>query len=349
MTIFVGIVGALGYTGTELIRIITNHPEFELKFATSRQECGKKLMEIFGHLRGTKEGEIEIIHPDKCRDVNVDLVFLAVPHKTAMDIAPIFLDKGVKVIDLSADFRLSDPHIYEEWYQTKHTQKDLLNKAVYGLIEIYKDQIKSAQLIANPGCYPTSIILGLYPALKNGLINPSPILIDSKSGTSGAGRSAKLGIIFSEVYDNFRPYSVAGAHRHTPEIEEQLSKIANTNITVSFNPHLLPIQRGIVSTMYVTLKHNITFDQLYETYLEFAIENKWIRLYPKGKLVEARFVRGTMYCDISLCFDKRANTTLIISCIDNVCRGASGQAVANANLMFGLGEDTGLENLALIP
>ena len=349
MSIFVGIVGALGYTGAELIRIICNHPEFELKFATSRQEYGKKLMDIFGHLKDTKEGEIEIIHPDRCREIDVDLVFLAVPHKTAMNFAPIFLDKGIKVVDLSADFRFSDPNIYEEWYQTKHLHKNLLNKAVYGLIEIYKNEIKKAHLVANPGCYPTSIILGLYPALKNNLINPSPILIDSKSGTSGAGRAAKLGVIFSEVYDNFRPYNVAGGHRHTPEIEEQLSKIANTNIYVSFNPHLLPIQRGLISTIYVTLKNNISFDKLYKTYYEFSTKNRWIRLYPRDRLIETRFVRGTMYCDISLCFDQRTNTTIIISCIDNICRGASGQAVANANLMFGLEEDTGLRNLALIP
>lgn len=184
---------------------------------------------------------------------------------------------------------------------------------------------------------------------KNSLICPSPIIIDSKSGTSGAGRSAKLGIIFSEVYDNFRPYSIGGVHRHTPEIEEQLSKIANTNITVSFNPHLLPIQRGIISTMYVKLKNNVSFEQLYQAYTEFDIQNKWIRLYEENRLVETRNVRGTMYCDISLCFDKRTHTVLIISCIDNICRGASGQAIANANLMFGLKESTGLETLAIIP
>ncbi len=349
MSIKVGIVGALGYTGIELIRLISSHPEFQLVFATSRKSMGKKLSEEFAFLKGTQEGDVEIIHPDGAKDIDVQIVFLCVPHKSAMEIVPLFLERGVKVVDLSADFRLSDYRVYEEWYKTPHTQKDLLSKAVYGLIELYEEEIKKAVLVANPGCYPTSIILGLYPGLKNGLIEPSCIIIDSKSGTSGAGRSAKLNVIFSEVYDNFRPYGVGGVHRHIPEIEEQLSKIANCDIKVSFNPHLLPIQRGIVSTIYVKLNKKHTFEDLYEAYIEFHRKNRWIRVYDVGCLVETKNVKGTMYCDISLCYDKRTNTVLIISCIDNICRGASGQAVANANLMAGLDIDTGLKSLALVP
>ncbi len=349
MSVKVGIVGALGYTGTELIRLIHLHPEFELVFATSRTSEGKKLKKEFPFLLKTKEGDLTIIHPDKAVDIDVDLVFLAVPHKSAMGYVPLFLNRGAKVVDLSADFRLSNPKVYEEWYKTPHIQKELLNEAVYGLVEIYREDIKKAKLVANPGCYPTSVILALYPALKNGLIDHSSIIIDTKSGASGAGRALKLGILFSEVYDNFRPYSVAGVHRHTPEIEEQLSNIANRDIKVSFNPHLLPILRGIISTIYVTLKQGVSFDDIYEKYLEFDKENRWIRVMEKGCLVETRNVKGTMYCDISLCFDKRTNTLIIISCIDNVCRGASGQAIANANLMSGFDEELGLKQISVIP
>lgn len=349
MAIKVGIVGALGYTGTELLRLIHTHPQFDLVFATSRTSEGKKLKAEFPFLSKTKEGDLEIIHPDKALSTYVDLVFLAVPHKSAMEYAPLFLNKGIKVVDLSADFRLSDADIYKMWYKTPHTQKDILKDAVYGLIEIYKNEIKNAKLVANPGCYPTSVILGLYPALKNGLILHSPIIIDSKSGTSGAGRTPKLGTLFSEVYDNFRPYNIGGVHRHIPEMEEQLSKIADSNITISFNPHLLPIQRGIISTIYVIPKQNVTFDDIYAVYKEFEKENEWIRIMEKGSLVETRNVRGTMYCDISLCIDTRTNTLIIISCIDNICRGASGQAIANANLMCGLDVDLGLKQLSMVP
>jgi N-acetyl-gamma-glutamyl-phosphate reductase len=348
MGIRVGIVGVTGYTGMELLRLIHHHPKFELAFATSRTNANKKISELFPHFDKTKEGNILIIHPEEIKE-DVELVFLAVPHKSAMEFVGNFLSRGVKVVDLSADFRLSNISEYESWYNTSHTQKELVKESVYGLIEIYKENIKNARLVANPGCYPTSIILGLYPALKNNLIKSSPIIIDSKSGTSGAGRSAKLGVIFSEVYDNFRPYSIGGVHRHTPEIEEQLSKISHKQIKVSFNPHLVPIQRGIISTMYTLLKDNITFEELYRVYMDFAHENKWIRVYKDGKLVETRNVRGTMYCDISLCLDSRTNTLLIISCIDNICRGASGQAIANANLMCGLDMELGLNNLAIIP
>ncbi len=349
MGIKVGIVGITGYTGMELVRLISNHPEFELSFATSRTYAKKRIKDIFPHLLGSKEGEVEIILPEQGFKQGVKLVFLAVPHKSAMELAPKFLAQGTKVVDLSADFRLSNPQIYEKWYNTPHIEKELLKDSVYGLIELYKDDIKHAKLVANPGCYPTSIILGLFPGLKKHYIKEAPIIIDSKSGTSGAGRSAKIGTIFSEVYDNFRPYGIGGQHRHTPEIEEQLSKIANMEIKISFNPHLLPIQRGIVSTMYGYLNQGVKFDTLYNEYLEFGKKNKWIRIYPPGKLVEAKNVRGSMFCDISLCFDNRTNTVIIISCIDNVCRGASGQAIANANLMLGLDMDTGLKNLAMIP
>ncbi len=351
MTIPVGIVGVTGYTGVELIRLIAQHPSFELVWATSRQQKGKKLGDIYPHIRGWYVEDIVISSPEEIDKLSkqCELAFLAVPHGAAMELAATLLKTGIKVVDLSADFRLSSPEVYEKWYNTPHKHQELLKDAVYGLIEIYKEQIKGAKLVANPGCYPTSIILGLYPALEKGFVDTStPIIIDSKSGTSGAGRSAKLPIIFSEVYDNFRAYNIAGLHRHTPEIEEKLSNIAKQKINISFNPHLLPIQRGIISTMYVRLKNNIKYNTLLKAYREFEKENIWIRLCREA-LPETKNVRGTMYADISCIEDKRTSLLIIVSCIDNICRGASGQALANANLMCGLSLEEGLEGISNIP
>ncbi len=300
MTIPVGIVGVTGYTGVELLRLIARHPTFTLAWATSRKEKGKRLKDIYPHLRGGKVEELIISSPDDISTLaqDVELAFLAVPHGAAMELAGILLKAGVKVVDLSADFRLSSPEIYEKWYNIPHRQKKILKEAVYGLIEVYPEEIKRAKLVANPGCYPTSIILGLYPILKEKMVDTSaPIIIDSKSGTSGAGRSAKLPIIFSEVYDNFRPYNIAGTHRHTPEIEEKLSDISKEMVKISFNPHLLPIQRGIISTIYVKLKQDVDYNMLSNSYREFETKNKWIRI-DREILPETRRVRGTMYVDI---------------------------------------------------
>ncbi len=352
MSIPVGIVGVTGYTGLELIRLIHRHPVFELIWATSRKEAGREVGEIYPHLQGEKIARIRIRKPEEMASLckGTEIVFLAVPHRVAMEMIGPILDAGTKVVDLSADFRLSSAEVYEKWYNTPHINKGLLKDAVYGLVEIYRDEIKGSKLVANPGCYPTSIILGLYPLLTKNLMRSShPIIIDSKSGTSGAGRSAKLPLIFSEVYDNFRPYSIGGTHRHIPEIEEQLSKAAQTKITVSFNPHLLPIERGIISTIYVTPKDHMDLKTIRESYEEFASLHRWIRLLPPGQLPETRNVRGTMYVDISLNMDNRTSTLIVISCIDNICRGASGQALANANLMCGLEMDKGLEGIAPIP
>ena len=345
----VGVVGITGYTGMELVRLLRHHPYFDLVQVTSRQEAGRALQEIYPFLAGTNVGLLPITMPDPelmARDCK--LVFLAVPHGTAMNLAAEFLNVGVKVVDLSADFRLKDKDVYATWYNVEHTQEEYLNEAVYGLPEIYASEITQARLVANPGCYPTSAILALYPALKEDFIDSDQIIIDSKSGTSGAGRSAKLGTIFCEVYDNFRAYNL-GKHRHTPEIEQELSFACGKDIQVLFSTHLLPINRGILSTIYAPLKKDISLAKIISLYKDFYKGKNWIRVLPPGVLPETRYVRGTMFCDLGLVKDERTGRLVIVSAIDNLCRGASGQAIANANLMFGLDVNAGLDRGALVP
>jgi N-acetyl-gamma-glutamyl-phosphate reductase len=244
-----GLVGVTGYTGMELARLMVHHSSMELVKATSRSEAGKTLAQIYPFLNRLPLGDLVITQPDPADLAECDVVFLAVPHKTAMEIGSELLEAGVKVVDLSADFRINDKATYEAWYKVEHTRAHLLGEAVYGLPELYLDKIMGARLIANPGCYPTSAILGLAPALKAGLVETGDIVIDAKSGASGAGRGAKVGNLFCEVADSFRAYGLP-THRHTPEIEQEISKLAGTDITVSFNTHLLPIDRGILSTIY---------------------------------------------------------------------------------------------------
>jgi N-acetyl-gamma-glutamyl-phosphate reductase len=347
--ISVGIVGVTGYTGMELVRLVSQHPCFALNTITSRQAKDLFLQELFPQFHGHPEGNIRICDLDLESIVReCDLVFLAVPHGTAMDLAASFFSNGLKVVDLSADFRLRSAATYEQWYSVSHKYQELLPRAVYGLIELNKEAIEQASLIANPGCYPTSAILGLCPALAKGVIFPHSLVIDSKSGTSGAGRSLKSNSLFCEVYDNFKPYSL-GSHRHTPEIEQELGLIAGQEITISFNPHLVPINRGIVSTMYTHLQGETTVDDIYSLYCDFYKSCPWIRILPPGNLPQARWVRGTMFCDIGLVVDRRNQRLIVASVIDNLCRGASGQAIANANLMCGLDMTTGLEIPSLVP
>lgn len=345
----VGLVGVTGYTGMELTRLLEGHSRFELVSVTSRAEAGKKLHAIYPFLQGMPSGEIVITEPDpELLAAKCELVFLAVPHKTAMEIAAVLLEKGLKVVDLSADFRLRDQEIYEHWYKCQHTQPQLLETAVYGLPELYAPAIREAKLIANPGCYPTSSILGLYPALKHGMVDTKGIVIDAKSGATGAGRKAAVGTLFCEVSDSFRAYGLP-THRHTPEIEQEISVIAGDDITVSFNTHLLPINRGILSTIYTTLVQDMTLDDVHAMYEEAYREHPWVRVLPAGVLPETRHVRGTMFCDIGLVVDKRTNRLIILSAIDNLCRGASGQALANANLMCGVDLQEGLRLAPLMP
>lgn len=350
-----GLIGVTGYTGMELARILACHPRIELTHATSRQEAGKKIEELYPFLQSYKIGSVIIEDFDAATLAKeCDIVFLAVPHGTAMkSVAKITeqankLNKPIKLVDLSADFRIKNPETFEAWYQIKHEYPQLLAQAVYGLFDIYEDKIKDAQLIANPGCYPTASILGLYPAVKHGLI-ANDIIIDAKSGTTGAGRKAQVSSLFCEVYDNFRPYSIGGKHRHTPEIEQELSIAAQKDIIVSFNPHLLPIERGILATIYAPLAKNISLEKIQSLYLETYAKAQYVRVLPLGKLPETRNVRGSLFCDIALTLDKRTNKLIIASAIDNLARGASMQAVANANLCLGLPLDMGIQFAPVCP
>lgn len=349
-TIRVGLIGVTGYTGMEFVRLVEMHPAFHLTRVTSRKEAGVTLEKLYPFLQGMGSGALSVVAPDPDDLTDAcDIVFLAVPHSAAMTLGAELLRKGCKVVDLSADFRLRDTAVYEQWYNVAHTEPEALAEAVYGLPELYAEQIAQAKLIANPGCYPTASILGLYPALRHGLVDPRDIVIDAKSGTSGAGRGAKVGSLFCEVHDSFKAYNLA-AHRHTPEIEQELSVIAGTPMCVSFNTHLLPVNRGILATIYTKAAHpEMTLEKAHAVYQSTYAGHPFVRVLPQGSLPELRSVRGTMYCDIGLVFDPRSQRLIIVSVIDNLCRGASGQALANANLMSDLPVTTGLAFPPLVP
>lgn len=342
----VAIVGASGYTGVELLRLLVNHPGVEVSCVTSRQYEGVDIAEVFPSLAG---GDVQICDPV---DVDVicskaDFVFTALPHKTAMEVVPSFLEAGKKVVDLSADYRLKDVAVYEKWYQ-EHTSPELIAEAAYGLPELYREEVSSARLVANPGCYPTSVALGLAPLVSRGLIDPATLVIDSKSGTSGAGRSAKVGSLFCEVNEGFKAYGVAG-HRHTPEIDQTLSALSGGEVMVNFTPHLLPVNRGILSTCYATLTAKKTTAELLELYKEDYAEEFFVRVHPEGSLPNVAYLKGSNFCDIGLVVDERTGRVIVVSAIDNLVKGASGQAVQNMNLMLGFDENEGLKGLGLYP
>lgn len=349
MLLRAGLVGVTGYTGMELARILAGHPAMRLTAATSRQEAGRRLDDIYPFMRGLPGGEVILSEPDPVAlAAACDVVFLAVPHGVAMEMGAALYDAGARVVDLSADFRLRDPSVFEAWYHSSHTRPEHLAKAVYGLPELYADAVRETRLVANPGCYPTASLLGLYAALKADLIHTDDIVIDAKSGSTGAGRKAAVNMLYCEVADSFRPYNL-GKHRHTPEIEQELSRVAGRELTVSFNPHLLPINRGILATIYTRLNKPLSQAEAQSVYERTWAGHPWIRVLPAGQLPETRGVRGTMFCDMAVTVDERTGRLIITSAIDNLCRGASGQAVANANLMCGLPVTTGLEFAPLVP
>ncbi|WP_029898047.1 N-acetyl-gamma-glutamyl-phosphate reductase [Desulfohalovibrio reitneri] len=344
-----GLVGVTGYTGLELARLLAAHPHLELTRVTSRSEAGKSLGELFPHLRATRPGGLTVTEPDpKLLARECDVVFLAVPHGAAMDLAGELVDAGAKVVDLSADFRLRDPEVYKQWYGLEHRRPDLLEEAAFGLVEFYRDDVRSARLVANPGCYPSSAILALTPALEAGLVDREGLVVDSKSGATGAGRGAKVATLYCEVADTFRGYSI-GSHRHTPEIEQELSVATGSALTLSFNPHLLPMNRGILTTAYAFLAEDADPNDLRKIYERRYAGEHWVRVLPEGELPQTRYVRGTMFCDIGLVIDPRTRRLVVLAAIDNLCRGASGQALANANLMLGLDEAAGLDLAPLVP
>ncbi|MCX7914190.1 MAG: N-acetyl-gamma-glutamyl-phosphate reductase, partial [Thermodesulfovibrionales bacterium] len=339
--------GGSGYTGAELMRILSQHPEVTITAVTSEKYIGKKVSSVFPHLHYYDYLSYEpLVMVDLLP--KADLFFMALPHGTSQEVVNYFFTNEKKVIDLSADYRLSNPLIYEEWYKTPHNFKETLKSAVYGLPEIYRDKIRNAKLIANPGCYPTSVILGLYPTIKEKIVDLHNIIIDSKSGTSGAGRKASQDFSYCEVNEGFKPYAI-GVHRHTPEIEQELSSIAGEDITVNFTPHLVPMDRGIISTIYCKLKRDLTTLDILSLYRETYEKEPFIKVLDEGTYPNTKDVRGTNFCEIGIKVVKRTATLIIVSVIDNLVKGASGQAVHNMNLMMNFKETTALHSLALFP
>lgn len=341
----VGIIGATGYVGQQLVALIHHHKECDIEFLSSNSYADIPYSQIYGHHRCLDKKCIKTQDVEKHLS-KVDLVFIALPHGMAFNFVKKSLYNNVKVIDIGADFRLKDVNAYESWYKVPHEATDLISEAVYGLPEIYKDQIEKSSLIANPGCYPTAGILGLMPLLKHKLIDPFSIIIDAKSGVTGAGRSAKVDNLFSEVNESLKAYSVA-SHRHTPEIEQELSKLYNGEVKLTFTPHLIPMNRGILNTCYGTLAKKISKEELYELYKKEYEEDYFIRV--TDDIPETKWVKGTNFCDIGLRVDERTNRVIVVSAIDNMMKGAAGQGVQNMNIMFGLEETRGLQIAPMIP
>jgi N-acetyl-gamma-glutamyl-phosphate reductase len=339
----VGIVGGTGYTGVELLRLLAAHPQVTLQVITSRADAGTRVFQMFPSLRGFVD--LAFTHPDQAQLEKCDLVFFATPNGIAMQQVRALLEAGVKVIDLAADFRLQDIASWEKWYGIPHGCPDLVAEAVYGLPEINRSQIKSARLVANPGCYPTAVQLGFIPLLEAGVIEPNSLIADAKSGVSGAGRKVEMGNLFSEASDNFKAYGVAG-HRHLPEIKQGLARAANKEIGLTFVPHLTPMNRGIHATLYGRLTREADLQALFEQ--RYANE-PFVDVMPAGSLPETRSVRGANHCRIAVYRPQGGDTVVVLSVIDNLVKGAAGQAVQNTNIMFGWPETTALNSIPLLP
>ncbi|MGZ3182605.1 MAG: N-acetyl-gamma-glutamyl-phosphate reductase [Telluria sp.] len=340
----VGIVGGTGYTGVELLRLLAVHPDVQLTAITSRKEDGLPVADMFPSLRGRVN--LAFSAPDNVDLKQCDVVFFATPHGVAMAQAPALLAAGVKVIDLAADFRLKDQATFEKWYKIPHTCPELLAEAVYGLVELNRDAVKGARLIANPGCYPTTMQLGFYPLLKNKLVDPKSLIADSKSGVSGAGRKAEIGTLFSEASDNFKAYGVSG-HRHTPETVAQLQRFTDEPVSLVFTPHLVPMIRGMHSTLYARLTQDVSNEQLQALFEQEYAGSAFVDVMPWGAHPETRSTRGSNMLRLAL--HRHGDMLVILVVQDNLVKGASGQAVQCMNLMFGLDETTGLQQIALLP
>lgn len=340
-------MGATGYTGVELVRLLSLHQEVELVALTTQSYEEQEYDQVYPSMTGYVDKKC-VSQDSQDFIAESDVIFVALPHGHAVPVAREALKQGKKVIDLGADFRFDRREVYEQWYKVEHSGEDLLEEAVYGLPEIRREAIKGARLIANPGCYPTSIILALAPALKHGLIDPDSIIIDAKSGVSGAGRKLTLSSHYGEVNEGVHAYGVAG-HRHTPEIEQELGKLAGKEVRVSFTPHLLPMTRGILSTIYAQAQEGLTEKKLRETYGEFYEHEPFVHLLPPGQWPHTKWVYGSNNCLLGLTLDTRTGRVIICSAIDNLVKGASGQAVQNMNLMFGLPETTGLKFPGIYP
>ncbi len=342
-----GIIGATGYAGGELVRILTGHKDVEIKWYGSRSYIDKKYAEVYQNM-------FQIVD-DKCMDDNmealadeVDVIFTATPQGLCASLVNEEILSKVKIVDLSADFRIKDVDTYEEWYKIQHPTPQFIPEAVYGLCEINREAVKKARLVANPGCYPTCSTLSIYPLLKEGLIDPGTIIIDAKSGTSGAGRGAKVDNLYCEVNENIKAYGVAN-HRHTPEIEEQLSYAAGEPVLINFTPHLVPMNRGILITAYASLKKEVSYEEVKAAYDKYYANEKFVRVLEKDVCPQTKWVEGSNYVDVNFKIDPRTKRVIMMGAMDNLVKGAAGQAVQNMNLMFGLKESEGLELVPMFP
>ena len=339
----VGIVGGTGYTGIELLRLLARHPAAKLMAITSRKESGMPVAGMFPSLR--RVVDLKFSTPEEAPLGECDVVFFATPHGVAMDMGPALVKAGIKIIDLAADFRLQDTAVFEQWYKMPHKALDLLAEAVYGLPEVNRESIKKARVIGLPGCYPTSVQLGFKPALEQGLIDPMHLIADCKSGVSGAGRKAEVALLFPEAADNFKAYNVSG-HRHHPEICQGLTRVAGKPVGLIFTPHLTPMIRGIHSTLYARINKEADFQRVYED----AYRNEpFVDVMPPGSTPDTRSVRGANTCRIAVHRPHGGDTLMILSVIDNLTKGAAGQAIQVMNLMCGLDEAAGLEGIGLVP
>ena len=342
-----GIIGSTGYAGAEIVRLLMGHPEVEIKWLGSRSYIDQRYADIYRNM-------FQIVE-DICKDDNldklaeeVDVIFTATPQGFCASVINEEILAKVKVIDLSADFRIKDVAIYEKWYGIEHKSPEYIKEAVYGLCEINREDIKKARLVANPGCYTTCSILSLYPLVKEGLIDPSTIIIDAKSGTSGAGRGAKVDNLFCEVNENMKAYGVA-THRHTPEIEEQLGYAAGQEIVLNFTPHLVPMNRGILVTAYASLKEKVSYETVKAAYDKYYEKEKFVRVLEKDVCPQTKWVEGSNYVDVNFKIDERTGRVIVMGALDNLVKGAAGQAVQNMNLVFGLDESTGLDLVPIFP
>ena len=337
----VGIIGATGYAGSELVRILLGHKDVEIKWYGSRSYIDKKYASIYQNFFQLVDANCMDDNMEALAD-QVDVIFTATPQGLCASLVNEEILSKVKIIDLSADFRIKDVKVYEEWYKLEHKSPQFIEEAVYGLCEINREDVKKARLVANPGCYTTCSILTCYPLVKEGIIDPNTIIVDAKSGTSGAGRGAKVDNLFCEVNENMKAYGVA-THRHTPEIEEQLGYACGEKITINFTPHLVPMNRGILATAYASLKKDVTYEEVKAIYDKYYADEKFVRVLEKDVCPQTKWVEGSNYVDVNFKIDPRTNRIIMMGAIDNLVKGAAGQAVQNMNLMFGLKESEGLE------
>ena len=344
-----GIIGITGYAGAELMRILSAHPEVKVVYAGSKSYAGQNYADIYSNFRGVFEETLKAEDLAEAAE-EADVIFTATPQGYLASVINEDILSRAKIIDLSADFRIKDVSVYEKWYQLKHQAPELIKDAVYGLCELYREEIKKTRLLANPGCYTTCSILATYPLVKEGIIDPDTLVIDAKSGTSGAGRGAKTQNLFCEVNESIKAYAV-GTHRHTPEIEQELSKAAGSEIRLSFVPHLVPMNRGILVTAYAKVKtqKNPTYQEIKDIYNNYYRDSKFIRLLPEGVNPETRWVHGSNFTDLNVVMDERTGRILMLGALDNLVKGAAGQAVQNMNLMFGLPEEMGLDLVPSFP